>query len=207
MCLALIILIIAIAMIVHLLVTLKYSRSVQALKIKMRELWSDHVWWTREFLIATFLASPNQADAQDRLMQNQADIGHAFGSYYGENIGKQLTALLITHITQAVQVVKSLGNNIALQQAQKNWEQNAREIGAFIGKYTTEDMTDMMLSHLSLTTKEVIDLNEKNYKQSVVDFQDVLHESYMMSDKMAIGIARSNIWTMLTASVLPCCKH
>jgi hypothetical protein len=46
----------------------------------MRRLWSDHVIWTREYIIAAASAADQQA-AANRLMKNQEDIGTAVTGY------------------------------------------------------------------------------------------------------------------------------
>src|SRR5689334_3638351 len=65
-----------------------------ALYSAMRKLWSDHVWYTREY-ITTFAAGNKAASdaAATRLLKNQEDIGAAVGQYYGTDAGNQLTTL------------------------------------------------------------------------------------------------------------------
>jgi hypothetical protein len=45
----------------------------------MRKLWTDHVVWTRDFIIAAVGAHADQQAATDRLMKNQEDIGNYRG--------------------------------------------------------------------------------------------------------------------------------
>jgi hypothetical protein len=55
----------------------------------MRKLWTDHVWWTREFIISK-LENPSEIDSvTSRLIQNQKDIGSAMTQFYGEKPVKQ----------------------------------------------------------------------------------------------------------------------
>jgi hypothetical protein len=65
-----------------------------ALKQDMRKLWTDHVVWTREYIVAALGDQPDAQAAANRLMRNQEDIGNAVGKIYGDAAGKQLTALL-----------------------------------------------------------------------------------------------------------------
>ena len=49
----------------------------------MRALWSDHVIWTRDYIVAAVADQPDQQAAAARLMKNQEDIGAAIAVYYG----------------------------------------------------------------------------------------------------------------------------
>jgi hypothetical protein len=68
----------------------------------MRKLWTDHVVWTRDYIIAAVGDQPDAKAAATRLMKNQEDIGNAVATFYGAPAGRQLTTLLKEHITIAV---------------------------------------------------------------------------------------------------------
>src|SRR4051812_26964600 len=77
------------------------------LREDMRKLWTDHVVWTRDYIIAAVADQPDATAAAGRLMKNQEDIGQAVASYYGAAAGAQLTALLKQHISIAVDLIKA----------------------------------------------------------------------------------------------------
>ena len=81
--------------------------SATALHQDMRKLWSDHVIWTRSYIIAAVGDQPDQQAAADRLMKNQEDIGNAIAGIYGKPAGDKLTTLLKEHISIAVDIIKS----------------------------------------------------------------------------------------------------
>ena len=67
--------------------------SQEALRAAMRKLWSDHVFWTREYVVAAIDGPEGAAKAAaDRLMRNQEDIGHAVATYYGAAAGENAAA-------------------------------------------------------------------------------------------------------------------
>ena len=41
----------------------------------MRKLWSDHVFWTRLFIVDAAAGAPEMQNTTNRLLQNQTDIG------------------------------------------------------------------------------------------------------------------------------------
>jgi CTP:molybdopterin cytidylyltransferase MocA len=67
----------------------QYSGQAMALKQGMRKLWTDHVVWTRDYIIAAVGDQPDAQAAATRLMKNQDDIGQAVALVYGAPAGQQ----------------------------------------------------------------------------------------------------------------------
>ena len=135
-----------------------------ALRQTMRKLWSDHVIWTREYIVAAVAGTPDQAAAASRLMKNQEDIGAAVAAYYGKPTGDKLTALLKEHISIAVDIINDVKakNSTAQAADEAKWTQNADEIAAFLSGANPEswplaDMQSSMKMHLDLTLQEAVD--------------------------------------------------
>ena len=70
------------------------DNSRTALGKAMRDLWADHVVWTRNYIIAAASDSPEAQAAADRLLANQDQIGQAIVPYYGQAAGTKLSSLL-----------------------------------------------------------------------------------------------------------------
>jgi hypothetical protein len=84
-----------------------HNDAAATLKQDMRKLWTDHVVWTRDYIIAATESQPDAPAALTRLMKNQDDLGNAVATYYGAAAGRQLTTLLKDHIAIAGDVVKA----------------------------------------------------------------------------------------------------
>lgn len=69
------------------------DNSRTALGKAMRDLWADHVVWTRNYIIAAASDSPEAQAAADRLLANQDQIGQAIVPYYGQAAGTKLSSL------------------------------------------------------------------------------------------------------------------
>jgi hypothetical protein len=82
------------------------SGEAEKLHTNMRKLWEDHVTWTRNVIFCLVDNLPGADQAVKRLLQNQDDIGNAVSSFYGDDAGKKLAALLHDHITISADVVK-----------------------------------------------------------------------------------------------------
>ena len=172
------------------------SETAVALKQDMRKLWTDHVVWTRDYIIAAVGDQPEAQAAANRLMKNQEDIGKAIATYYGAAAGQQLTTLLKEHITIAVDLIKAAkaGNKAAQQQADSRWQQNGVQIAEFLSKanpnWPRATLVDMMKMHLSTTTDEVVARLNKNWDADVRAFDAVYDHILKMSDALADGIVK-----------------
>jgi len=172
------------------------SEAAFQLKTAMRQLWEDHVTWTRNVILCLTDDLPGTDEAVKRLLKNQDDIGNAVSSFYGQDAGKKLTALLYDHIKIAAEVVKAAraGDNQKLDDANKRWFANADEISEFLSKanpnWPLADMKKMMHDHLQLTTNEAVARLKKDYSGDVAAYDKVHKEILEMSDMLADGIIK-----------------
>ena len=173
-----------------------HSEAAFMLKQDMRKLWTDHVVWTRDYIIAAVGDQPDATAAANRLMKNQEDIGKAVAKYYGDSAGQQLTTLLKEHISIAVDLIKAAkaGDKAAQQQADSRWQQNAVQIADFLSKanpnWPRATLVDLMKGHLSTTTDEVVARLKKDWDGDVKAFDAVYEHILKMSDALADGIVK-----------------
>ena len=174
----------------------KDSAAAAALKQDMRKLWTDHVVWTRDYIVAAVGDQPDAQAAATRLMKNQDDIGGALAKYYGDPAGRQLTSLLKQHISIAVDLIKAAkaGDKAAQQQADTKWQKNGEEIADFLSKanpnWPRATLADMMKKHLSTTTDEVVARLSKKWDDDARAFDAVYDHILHMSDALADGIVK-----------------
>lgn len=168
----------------------------RTLREAMRKLWTDHVVWTREYVVAAVAGTPDAEAAAKRLMKNQEDIGAAIVPFYGKEAGDRLTALLKEHISVAVDLVKAARTNeqSAFADANRKWKQNATDIAAFLAKanpnWPRAAMVDAMNMHLETTTREVVARLQHKYDEDVAAF-DAIHEHILrMADVLSDGIIK-----------------
>jgi len=176
--------------------TLETEACVSSLDTKMRQLWEEHVVWTRNVILCLVDELPGTDQAVKRLLQNQVDIGNVFKPYYGEDAGNKLTEILKVHINVSAEVVKAAkaGNTNAFNEANKRWYANADQLSEFLCKVNTgwvlEDMKKMMKEHLKITTDEAEQRIKKNYDADVFAFDKINYEILIMADMLADGIVK-----------------
>ena len=172
------------------------TASAVSLKQDMRKLWTDHVVWTRDYIIAAVGDQPDAKAAANRLMKNQEDIGNAVAKFYGAPAGQQLTTLLKEHISIAVDLIKAAkaGDKAGQQQADSRWQQNAMQIADFLGKanpnWPKDTLADLMKKHLSTTTNEVVARLNKDWEADVRAFDEVYEHILHMADALSDGIVK-----------------
>jgi hypothetical protein len=166
------------------------------LRQDLRKLWTDHVVWTRDYIVAAIGDQPDAQAAATRLLKNQEHIGGAVAAYYGKSAGDQLTALLKDHISIAVDIIKfaKAGDKTSQQDADTKWRRNAEAIAEFLSKanpnWPRATLTQMMNKHLATTTDEVVARLTKNWEADVRAFDAVYDHILVMSDALADGIIK-----------------
>jgi hypothetical protein len=169
---------------------------VAALYTAMQKLWSDHVFWTRLYIISAVDGRPDKDQAAARLLKNQDDIGNAIAAYYGREAGDQLAALLKDHINIAVKLIDAAkaGDTPTFDQQNTLWKNNAEDIATFLSianpHWPKATISEMMQRHLSTTTDEATARLNHDYTADVAAFDAVYDHILMMSDALSSGIVK-----------------
>jgi hypothetical protein len=167
-----------------------------SLNQSMRKLWSDHVVWTRQYIVSAVAGEPSAQAAATRLLKNQEDIGNAVGTYYGSAAGARLTDLLKQHILIAVDLVTAAkaGDNAKQSDADRRWHDNAAEIATFLSNanpnWARQTLLDMLNEHLALTTQEAVARLQQRWSDDVNTFDRVYANAMAMADALSNGIAK-----------------
>lgn len=162
----------------------------------MRDLWADHVIWTRDYIIAATSDNPSSQTVLARLMRNQEDLGNAMVPYYGADAGKRLTDLLKDHISIAGELVTAAKaqDNAKVTGADTRWHQNADAIATFLSganpNWSKSALVSMLNEHLALTSKEATLRLQKNWSEDTTNFDRIFDNSMMMADALSDGVIK-----------------
>lgn len=164
----------------------------------MRELWEEHIVWTRQFIVSAATESGNLADigpTTDRLLRNQTDIGNALKPFYGDAAGNQVTALLRDHILKAAALViaAKAGDSAAVEAASTAWYQNADDIATALNGLNPQhwplaEMKAHMKDHLDLTLAEAVARLQGRYADDIAAYDEVHVQILSMADMLSDGI-------------------
>ena len=166
------------------------------LKQNMRKLWTDHVVWTRMYIMEAVGDQPDAAAAAARLMKNQEDTGNAIAAYYGADAGKQLTTLLKEHISIAVDIIKAAkaGDNAGQKAADTRWRQNADQIATFLSKANPhlpkDDVKGLLLAHGGHHIQQIQQLKDRQYDAEAKTWDEMKKHVYQIADATADALAK-----------------
>ena len=176
--------------------TVVYTQSVVDLRNAMRQLWEEHIVYTRNFIISALAGLEDTDKIAERLLRNQDDIGNAIKPIYGEEAGKKLSALLRDHILIAADIVKAAktGDNDGVTKGQKRWTENADEIAVFLSganpNWPVQTLKDMLYMHLALTTTEVVSRLKKDWASDIEAYDKGHAHMLMFADVLTNGIVK-----------------
>ncbi len=165
-----------------------------AFRDAMRNLWEDHVQWTRLYIVSAVGGLPDADAAAGRLLQNQADIGNAIKPYYGEEAGAKLTELLRGHILTAADLLGAAkaDDQPKLTKAKADWYANGDEIATFLAganpAWPADTLKTMMRGHLDQTLAEATARLQANWAQDISEYEHIHSHILEMSDALATGI-------------------
>jgi hypothetical protein len=175
---------------------MSHTPSAVALRNAMRQLWEEHIVYTRNFIISALGDLGDTGAVTERLLRNQDDIGNAIKPFYGEEAGKKLASLLRDHILVAADIVKAAkaGNNDGVANGQKRWHANADEISAFLSganpNWPKAALTDMLYKHLDFTTAEVVSRIKKDWPADIEAYDKGHAHMLMFADALTSGIVK-----------------
>lgn len=161
----------------------------------MRQLWSDHVTWTRLFIVSAAADLPDKSAVTQRLLQNQTDIGSAVASIYGKPAGDKLSGRLRDHILIAADLVGAAkaGNTARVDSLNHKWQGNADDIATLLNsanpkQWPVATLKTARRTHLDQTIGEATHQLKGDYAGSVKDVDAIEKHILMMADILSDGI-------------------
>jgi hypothetical protein len=175
---------------------MSHDQSAVDLRNAMRQLWEEHIVYTRNFIISALGDLGDTEKVAERLLRHQDDIGNSVKPFYGEEAGKKLAALLRDHILIAADIVKAAkaGNSDGVANGEKRWHANADEISAFLSdanpNWPKAVLTDMLYKHLDFTTTEVVSRIKKDWPADIDAYDKGHAHMLMFADALTSGIVK-----------------
>lgn len=171
------------------------SNAPGAVRERMRELWEDHVAWTRLYIVSAAADLPDLELTAGRLLRNQADIGDALRPFYGDAAADDLTTLLQEHITGAAALLGAtkVGDQAASETASAAWYANADAVAAFLSAANPDawpraDLQAEMRMHLDLTLDEATARLNGDFAADIAAYDVVRAHILAFADRLSGGI-------------------
>ncbi|MGI6162227.1 MAG: acetylglutamate kinase [Christensenellales bacterium] len=160
----------------------------------IRQLWIEHVLWTRFFIVSTAFCLPDLEFVTERLLENPGDFAKVFKPFYGEQIARQLKQLLADHLLIAARLVTAAkeGDSSEVDKQRKKWYKNAEDIAEFLACinpcWSECEWKNLLFDHLRMTEDEAVFILSGQYKKGIKEYDDIQAEALEMADVMTCGI-------------------
>jgi hypothetical protein len=162
----------------------------------LRQLWQEHVMWTRSFIISTAANLGDLPYVTERLLRNPGDFTAVLEQFYGPENAQRFQQLFTDHLTLAAQLVNDskAGNTAAADSARQKWYANADEIAAFLASlnpyWNQQEWQTMLYDHLAITEQEAGLRLSGRYAEDVALYDEIEAQALEMVDYMTQGLSR-----------------
>jgi hypothetical protein len=173
-----------------------YSQAEADAMMQWRQLWEDHILWTRMVIMNIADTPGGTNESVIRLLRNYNDMEDAMRPYYGNETSEKFGDLIEEHLIIAADLVKAAkaGNSTAAAALEKDWYANADEIATLLSStnpnWDKQAEIDMWHNHLAATKEEAVARLSGNYTADVAAFDKVHEQALMMADMQSGGIIR-----------------
>lgn len=170
--------------------------SMVQLQEAMRGLWTDHVVWTRNYIVSAVAGMEDQQKVLERLLRNQQDIGNALKPYYGDEAGNKVAGLLRDHILIAGKIVDAAkkGNQKEVEKLNKEWHKNADDIARYLSSlnpnWTFKELQDLLYVHLQMVSDAVKARLTKDWDADVIAYDRGVAHILKIADTLSQGIIK-----------------
>lgn len=162
----------------------------------MRELWEQHVQWTRSFVVSNAANLPDLDLVVKRLLRNPSDFAKVLSVFYGKEKANRFNELFTEHLTIAADLMNyaKAGDSANVAKTRELWYKNAEDIAAFLASinpyWDKNKWRKMLFEHLRLLEEAVVNRLTGKYEQEIFGYDAIEDMALMMGDYMAEGIFR-----------------
>lgn len=160
-----------------------------------RQLWEDHITWTRIVIISILGAEeelPGTEVYTERLLENYEDMEDALAPYYGDE-AEVLGDLIKDHLVIAAAILRAAKAGEPIDDLVADWYANAHDIAvqmnAMNPKYwPLEETEQMWTAHLDATLAEAVAHLNGDFEAEVAAYDQVHDMALEMADFISNGV-------------------
>lgn len=161
-----------------------------------RELWEDHIVWTRIVIMGILDDLPGTNVYVGRLLQNVADMENALRPYYGDD-ADVLGNLIEDHLLIAAELLTAArnGDAAAFEDARVRWYENAEANAVQMNQmnprfWSLEESRHMWIEHLDATLLEATTHLGGDFDGEVAAYDRIHELALEMADFMSAAVIR-----------------
>ena len=174
---------------------------VANLKLALRDLYINHIFWVRSLVIATRFGDKAAAAESDEYgLKNAKAIGQSIAPFYGQAAADKFTTLFVGHYSAVKAYMRVAfannfrGNAVMKQAAVDQLKKNAADIASFVGAANPNlpkgTVYGLMLTHGQQHVMSIDATAKKDWAAEADMWDPMVKHIYTISDALATGIAK-----------------
>lgn len=160
-----------------------------------RELWEDHIGWTRDVIVSFLDDSPGLPQYANRLLRNPGDMADALRPFYGDEAADDFEQLVTEHLTIAVELLAAAkaGDGTAFNDANARWYANGEQIAGLMAElnprcWPLAEVEQMWEEHLDVTLAQAVGHLTGDFDAEVQAYDHGHHMALEMADFFSDGV-------------------
>ena len=174
---------------------------VAALKMALRDLYVNHIFWVRDLVISTRLGEKGAVSEADEYGEKNAKaIGHSVDPFYGQAAGGKFASLFVGHYSAVKAYMNAAfknnykGNAALKKAALDNLTKNANEIAAFLSSANPNlpkaTVYGLLVTHAKQHMTSIDATAKKDWSAEADVWDPMVKHVYAISDAVAEAIAK-----------------
>ena len=174
---------------------------VAELKMALRDLYVNHIFWVRTLVIATRLGEKTEAGEADEYgLKNAVAIGQSIAPVYGQAAGEKFAMLFTAHYAtvkgyMTAAFANNFSGNAALKKAALDrLLKNANDIAMFVSaanpNLPRNAVYGLLLTHGQQHVMSIDATAKKDWAAEAEMWDPMVKHIYTLSDALAEGIAK-----------------
>ncbi len=175
----------------------RWTPKATELKLAMRNLWGDHIFWVRNVVLTTKLGDSAAAKVEEQqVVENAKEIANAIVPYYGREAGDKLLTLLAGHWGAVKDYMNAefAGNKDAKSAAMDKMTKNAEEIAGFLSSanpnWPKEALVSALAAHGGFHMSQIDQINKKDFSAEAKTWEGMKKQVFQIADTLSMGIVK-----------------
>lgn len=175
----------------------KESTKAVELRQTLRDLWIDHIFWSRNVVLMTKMGSTQVAKvAEDNVVKNARSIANAMSPFYGQPAADKLFGLLAGHYGAVKQYMTAsyAGDRAGKEAAAQKISANADQIATFLSganpNWPKATLMSLLTAHGGHHMAQIDAFANKDYASEAQIWQAMKEHMYTIADALASGIVK-----------------
>ncbi len=168
------------------------------LKLALRDLWVDHMFWVRNVVLSTKLGAGADAVkiAEDQAVKNARAIADSIGPFYGKSAADELFDLLAGHYGAVKEYMTTAysgdaaARSVAVDKIRKNAEGIALFLRSANPNWSRQTVLALLLAHGGHHITQIDQINKNDFYSEARTWGEMRKNVFAIADTLADGIVK-----------------